>query len=105
MQHGLHSDRTAKTCGNLSRVRVIIVYACTCTHLSLKSKRSFYRNDSERDQPEDTHSDHGLGKQIHSYHEDATQSDRFNRDDDFTTFPPWSQTVTAATARFTRDIT
>jgi hypothetical protein len=41
-------------------------------------------NDSERDQPEDTHSDHGLGAQTHSYHEDATQPDRFNRDDDFT---------------------
>ena len=26
--------------------------------------------------------------------------DRFNRDDNFTTFPPWSQTVTAATDRF-----
>ena len=64
-----------------------------------------YAHDSETDTFEETHSDCVLGEQTHSYHEDATHSDCFSSGDNFTIYPPWSQTVAAVTARFTRDIT
>ena len=67
---------------------------------------TLYRSESERDQSEETHSDHEPEELIHSdnrlreqtcsNHDDATQSDHFSSGDDFMTFPPWSQTTTIA---------